>query len=239
MGRSAARLSAATSAHFPVPAAGRAGRAHHPPRPPRLTRLSAMARSSSSSGSTCRALALLAPAAAAGLLLLLGLVCGAPTQDHDQLIRRVVLVEKHGFGRGRSVDISLVEAPGVQKLLAVVCKDSTLSLCQGFALDGKTIHPMLKEPMHYEPDDVFAAFFGGPYMSKLFGPDQTGRLLKPRFTLVHQEDGSFVFTSEFKDLGPQRTSIRPKPRNLDFDYLFIGAEVKIGVSDPVGSVTSF
>ncbi|KAE8742270.1 hypothetical protein FOCC_FOCC012199 [Frankliniella occidentalis] len=170
---------------------------------------------------------------------LLGLVCGAAAQNQEDLIRRVVLVEKHGFSRGRSVDISLVEAPGVQKLLAVVCRDSTLSLCQGFALDGKFMHPMRKEPMHYEPDDVFEAFFGGPYVSKLFGQDQRGRQLTPRFTLAHQEDGTFLFTSEFKGMGPQKMSIRPKPRDLDFDYLFIGAEVKIGVSDPVGTVTSF
>lgn len=54
---------------------------------------------------------------------------------------RVVLVEKHAFHKGRSVDISLVEAPGVQKLLAIVCRDSTMSLCQGFSLDGKALHP--------------------------------------------------------------------------------------------------
>lgn len=52
-----------------------------------------------------------------------------------------MLVEKHGFSRGRSVDISLVEAPGVTKLLVVACRDSTLSLCQGFTLDGKAIYP--------------------------------------------------------------------------------------------------
>ena len=54
---------------------------------------------------------------------------------------RVVLAEKYGFSRGKSVDISLVEAPGVQKLLAVVCRDQTLSQCQGFSLDGKSVHP--------------------------------------------------------------------------------------------------
>ena len=63
-------------------------------------------------------------------------------------------------------------------------------------------------------------------------------MLKPFFKLSHLEDGSFQFEYEYKDTGKQKSTIRPRPRNVGFDYLFIGAEVKIGVSDPVGYVSS-
>lgn len=75
-------------------------------------------------------------------------------------------------------------------------------------------------------------------MQRLFGPDATGRVLRNSFTLSHQEDGTFEFTYEYKDDGKQKSTIRPKPRNQGFDYLFIGAEVRIGMSDPVGFVSS-
>lgn len=72
----------------------------------------------------------------------------------------------------------------------------------------------------------------------LFGKDASGKELKPFFTFTHHEDGTFTLNYEFKDAGLQKSTLRPRPRNFDFDYLFIGAEVKIGVSDPVGTVTS-
>ncbi|XP_034253860.1 uncharacterized protein LOC117652819 isoform X2 [Thrips palmi] len=190
--------------------------------------------------SRSRALRPLRPLRALPLLLVL--LLGAACQDLNDEYRRVVLVEKHAFLRGRSVDISLIEAPGIQKLLAIVCRDSTMALCKGFSLDGKGVHPMMREPLSYNPDDVFEAFFGGPFKSRLFGPDSSGKVLKNYFTLSHLEDGSFEFDYEYKqEDGKQKSTIKTRPRDKDveFTYLFIGAEVRIGVSDPVGSVTSF
>lgn len=76
------------------------------------------------------------------------------------------------------------------------------------------------------------------FTKTLFGKDASGKELKPYFTFTHHEDGTFTLNYEFKDAGLQKSTLRPRPRNFDFDYLFIGAEVKIGVSDPVGTVTS-